>query len=240
MTSRNVSGFYDDYVVEQQKVGINDRIYHLYKKMRLLGLHSRSNVLELGCGIGSLTYLLSRTIKGGQIEAVDISPKSIEYAKHRLNKPNINFYVHDIVRHVPHLSQFDFITLFDVIEHVPIDQHPALFRNLSGICGLNTTILINIPNPEYISYDMKYNATALQVIDQPLPLSLIINNFESNGLQVVLFETYSIWVENDYQFFTVRKKTPFRENKLHQNRTFFQKIAKRLQRSYIKLKYNYH
>lgn len=63
--------FYDAYVSRQQESGINDRIYGLYKRLIKSGLNKNSNVLELGCGIGAMTYLLSRMVKTGIVEAVD-------------------------------------------------------------------------------------------------------------------------------------------------------------------------
>jgi trans-aconitate 2-methyltransferase len=83
MTENNVAAFYDDYVELQDDSGINDRVYGLYKKMLGQGLQSHSHVLELGCGIGTLTYLIAQKVKKGTIESVDISPKSIGFTRGR-------------------------------------------------------------------------------------------------------------------------------------------------------------
>ena len=77
---------------------------------------------------------------------------------------------------------------------------------MASIANENTKILINIPNPEYIEYFRANNPGVLQIIDQPIPLNLILENAEKNGLQITYFETYNIWVENDYQFFIIEKK----------------------------------
>jgi trans-aconitate 2-methyltransferase len=235
----DVAEYYDDFIAKQQKSGINDRIYHLYKKLLSFGLRSNSNVLELGCGIGTLTFLISRFVKKGRIEAVDLSSKSIEFAKQRIKNRNINFFAADVVSYQPSIKDLDFITLFDIIEHIPMEKHNDLFRNLSMASKENTKILINIPNPAYIEYDRIHNPQALQIIDQPLPLSFILDNLEKNGLVLTYFKTYSIWVENDYQFFVVEKKKEFREVSLSSKRTVFQKTRKKLERVYSKIKYNY-
>ena len=239
MDIKNVIGYYDNFIAEQLKSGINDRIYHLYKRILGLGLRSNSNVLELGSGIGTMTFLLSKYVNEGKIEAVDLSPKSIEFSKQRIKSPNISFVAADIVSYQPAIQNIDFIILFDIIEHIPIDKHDELFHNIAVNSHEHTKIFINIPNPACIEYDQQNNPEALQIIDQPVPLSIILKNLETNGLTLIYFETYSIWLENDYQFFVIEKKKAFKEVKLSSKRNFFHKAVKKLERTYIKLRYHY-
>ena len=63
-----------------------------------------------------MTFLLSRYVKKGAIEAVDISSMSIEFSKRKIRKPNITFIAADIVKYKPSCKNINFITLFDVIE----------------------------------------------------------------------------------------------------------------------------
>ena len=240
MDNQKIVDYYDPLLTTYLESGINDRIYHLYKRLLGLGLNPGSNVLELGSGIGTLTFLLSKFIKEGKIEAVDLSPKFIEFSKQRIKRPNITFVADDIVTYQPSSRNFDFVTLFDIIEHIPIEKHSDLFQNLAGFLNENTKVLINIPNPAYIEYDRTNNPEALQIIDQPVPLGLILENLEKNGMTLTHFETYSVWVENDYQFLVIEKKRVFEEVKLSSKRNTFQKIRKKLERTYIKLRYNYH
>lgn len=239
MDIKKIAEYYDDFVPIQVDSGVNDRIFRLYKMLLSWGLKSNSNVLELGSGIGTLTFLLSKYIKQGKIEAVDLSSKSIEFAKQKIKCPNITFIADDIVCYQPSIQNIDFITLFDIIEHIPMDKHNNLFHNLSIISNEKTKIIINIPNPKYIEYDRENNPDVLQIIDQPLPLSLILENLEKNDLVLTYFKTHSIWVENDYQFFVVEKKKKFKEINLSSKRNMFQKAKKKIERAYVKLRYNY-
>jgi trans-aconitate 2-methyltransferase len=239
MDTKEVIDFYDDFADIQQESGINDRVFGLYGRLQRLGLKSNSKVLELGCGVGTLTYLLSRTITEGQVEAVDISPRSIAFCSQKIRKANIRFAADDVVRYRPTLVNPDFVTLFDVLEHIPLEQHGELFLNLAGHCGPHTRIVINIPNPDYILYDREHHPEVLQVIDQPLPLSVIVPNLDKSELELLYFETYSVWVDNDYQFMVLRKKEPFQEKFVHHRRNYLQKAVKKLERLYIKARYNY-
>lgn len=233
------SEFYDNFVNYQLESGINDRIYQLYKRLCKLGLSSNDKVLEIGCGIGSFTYLLSLKIKKGQIEAIDFSEKSIEFAKANLTKPNILFSSANILDYEPTYFNFDKILLFDVLEHIPEEKHLELFTKISTWMNSEAVILINIPNPNYILYDRKYNPKALQEIDQPILIHTLTRTLAKASLELEYFETYSIWVKNDYQFLRIKKKTEFKEQFLSSERNVIEKINIRLKRFLIKMIYNY-
>lgn len=239
MDNKKVIEFYNEYVEHQQDVGINERIFEMYRRLKKRGLHSGSNILELGCGIGTLTYLLAKTVKSGQIESVDISTQSIEFAKQRLKQSNITLVAHDVVDYVPKNKNFDFITLFDVIEHIPMERHDELFRNLGKIASDKTVILINIPSPAAIQYDIDNNPNALQIVDQPLPIDFIVGNIVKNGLSLVSFENHSIWAENDYQFFVIAKNKKYHEVKLSSKRSFFEKALNKARRTLNRLRHKY-
>jgi trans-aconitate 2-methyltransferase len=237
--NKKIIDFYDEYVDQQQDVGINERIYEMFRRMKEHGLNSNSKVLELGCGIGTLTYLISKVVKGGQIESVDISRGSVEFAKKRLMQKNLTLVAHDVVDYRPQMKQPDIITLFDVIEHIPMERHDELFRNLSSMVGENSVILINIPSPAAIQYDIENNPEALQVVDQPLPIDFIVNNIVKNNLNLVSFENHSIWSEHDYQFFVISKNKKWKQVTLSSKRSFFQKAKNKIRRTWVKIVHNY-
>jgi len=228
MKQEEVKQFYDRYAAQQQKTGVNERILSLVGRMKKYGLNRNSRILELGCGIGSITRLLTRTVKDGVIEAVDLSPKSIELLKASLSKNNITARAGDVTNYLPQHNNFDFITLFDVLEHIPLEQHAQLFANLSKIMSDETLLLINTPSPKQIEYDQKYHPDELQVIDQPIYLHKLIPHLANNGLFLHFFELYSIWAVDDYQFMLIQKEQDFTNQRLSDKRTFWEKVVHRL------------
>lgn len=229
MKKDDIADFYDEFSKKQVKTGANERLISLYKRLNKLGLRPDSKILELGCGVGIFTRLLAKNIYVGLIEAVDLSEKSVAIAEKELkNKKNIHFKVADVVQYQPKNSDFDFITLMDVIEHIPLDQHDELFGNLAQICTEKTRIVINIPNPQYIDYTRINNPESLQVIDQEVHLFPLLQNFEKHNLEIIFFEKYSIWEEEDYHFMVVRKKRKFELNHLADRRNVSEKIIKKV------------
>ena len=201
--------FYDHRAPRQEAAAFNERHRFLYEVLLGLGLNKRSRVLELGCGIGATTSLIARTATNGRILAVDLSPASVERAQARLRGRHcVEVTVGDVVTfRTP--DRFDLVTLFDVLEHVPMDRHEALFESLAGRVSDDTVLVINIPNPAYIEYLRTHEPALLQVVDLPVWADHVMTLAYAKGLALESFRTYSLWVRDDYQVMVFRKKKPF-------------------------------
>jgi len=68
-------------LIIKKKIGVSVRHRLIFKKLKEIGLLSNSNVLEIGCGIGTVSTLIIPFINAGKFVGCDISPKSIELAK---------------------------------------------------------------------------------------------------------------------------------------------------------------
>src|SRR5687767_3324590 len=77
---KEVSTYYDKLWAEletQNKAGVNIRHLTILKNLKREGLGRNSKVLEIGCGIGTLTKLIAKNLGNGKIVGVDISPETI-------------------------------------------------------------------------------------------------------------------------------------------------------------------
>jgi trans-aconitate 2-methyltransferase len=225
------SNFYDDFVEEQARKGVNDRIYALYRKTIHAGLKHDSNILEVGCGIGAMTYLLSKYVTDGIIEAMDSSEKSIQFAQEHCKKPNVHFNTGDAVNYIPlNRDRFDFVLLFDILEHIPPSHHQQLFENASKFMKDEALMLINIPNPLYLEFLHANRPESLQPIDQPIYLNDLVEAVYAAGMIVKSVETHSVSFVDDYQFIVLRKRMKFDEVPLSSLRSFTGKVVNRLKR----------
>jgi trans-aconitate 2-methyltransferase len=236
----NPADFYDDILSSQIESGINDRIYRLYKKVIDIGIKKDDKLLEIGCGIGALTYLLAKHTKKGEIEAFDPSSKSIAFAKEKVRHPHVHFYTGEIASYSPkHADAFDTILLFDVLEHIPLEEHLAVFTKIESLLKIHGLLLINLPNPHYILFDKVHQPEVLQELDQPVFLQDLLPKLKLAKLDLFFFETHSVWVKDDYHFLIVRKQQEFREQLLSVERSFIQKLQVRFNRSIRKWKHRF-
>ena len=206
-TSEQIGKWYDGFAGRQVKTSVNLRHYKIMEFLVSAGLSRKDRVLEIGCGIGTLTGLLVRYLKKGEIVAVDISPESVEIARKRLSRAsNVRFMVSDMTD-FNHTEVFDFIILPDVLEHIPVDQHSRLFRTLADHMHDNSVILIHIPHPRALDYIRATNPGQMQIIDQSVEADTLLGDAYANGLTLISYNSYSLFDrEHDYAVISFRKK----------------------------------
>ncbi|HEY6162305.1 MAG TPA: class I SAM-dependent methyltransferase [Bacteroidia bacterium] len=204
--NKDISKFYDGYTDRQEKWGIHVRHRTILKLLKNCGLKPGSSILEVGCGIGTVTHLLGKYCRSGKIVAADISAKSIEVAKQKNRSfGNIEFVVSDM-SDFSHKLKFDFIVLPDVLEHIPVEQHRNLFSRLKECTHENSVILINIPNPPYLRWVHKNRPDLLQIIDQPLDTCTLLNDVYENDFYLHSLNVYSLSIEEgDYQSIVLKR-----------------------------------
>jgi trans-aconitate 2-methyltransferase len=201
-----IANYYDEYSDRQAKVGINARHHSIQKWLEKFGLKKTDRILEIGCGIGTQTQLLAEYLDNSdQITAVDISPKSVEVGKKMLaNFKGIKWIVADFVNYTLD-EQFDVVLLPDVIEHIPLNQHKALFANIKKVLKPTGWVLIHIPAPNFLEWCHKNWQDKLQVLDQPIYTDELTQNVYPNGFYIDYLQTYSIWIDlYDYQVIVLK------------------------------------
>jgi trans-aconitate 2-methyltransferase len=200
---KEVSDYYDQMwadLEKQNKAGINSRHRTILNKLKKVGLKKDSTVLEIGCGIGTLSGLIAKQVSKGFIVAADISPESIEFARSKYkDKKNMEFVVSDMTN-FSHQRKFDFIVLPDVLEHIPVDAHDNIFATIKNLIHQDSIIFINIPNPKSLEWFHKNQPEVLQIIDQPIYTDRLLSTAHKHGFYMFNLETYSLYYnEPDYQ-----------------------------------------
>jgi SAM-dependent methyltransferase len=194
-TQQQITEYYNRYVERQKPVGINDRHRSIVNRAILSGLKANDNVLEIGCGIGTVTELLINYLKNGYLYSCDLSPDSIQTAKDRLKEyKNLEIYVQDATDFCLD-RKFNVIIMPDVIEDIPIDLHARMFKNLSKMLCQNGFIYIHIPSPYYLDWCRLYRPDILQILDQSIYLDLFVRNIADTDLYLHSEEPYNIWME---------------------------------------------
>lgn len=199
MGQETVSDYYDKNIKRRIKAAFNDRHFFIINKMKELGLNRNSTVLEYGCGIGVITKLMAKKVTKGHILALDISSKSITYARQHIKNPNVTF-VHSEASHFTNEEQFDFVTFFDVLEHIPESEFPKILSNSERMMHKESLMVIHLPTAEHLRYLHEHHADKLQPIDQAIPVDDFIALAAKNGLRLHSFGFSDIWEKHDYQW----------------------------------------
>jgi ubiquinone/menaquinone biosynthesis C-methylase UbiE len=210
-SKKQVEAFYDTYTTKQKKIGVNIRHRTILKNLKALGLKSDSKVLEVGCGIGTVSGLIIKSIPNGSFTGVDISPESIEIAKkNNAGNKNVEFLVSDM-SNFNHQTKFDFVVFPDVLEHIPVEQHANIFKTIAGITNPDVKILINIPEPYTLDWSRRNTPESLQIIDQSLSMQDLCNNSYPYGFYLYSVSPYGLRFEHEEYLSIVLKKHFTRE-----------------------------
>ena len=205
-TKEQVKDYYDTFKEHQKQLGINIRHRTIFKNLKSAGLKPNSNVLEIGCGIGTVSNLILKFITEGSFVGLDISPESINMAKNfNAFHKKAEFMVNDM-SNFTHKTKFDFVVFPDVLEHIPVEQHANIFETVSKLTTPDAVILINIPEPNYLNWVRENDPKKLQIIDQSLSMQDLLNNVYPYGFKLYSMNPYSLHYDvNDYLSIVLKK-----------------------------------
>lgn len=189
-----VRNWYNRFSERQRTTGVNLRHYRLCNEIIRAGLRKNSSVLEIGCGVGTLTGLLYRYIKNnGLLVATDISDMSISLARQSLPKSNhLKFIAADII-HFSYPGKFDFIILPDVLEHIPEAHHAQLFQVITSHMHEDSVVIINVPHPKVAEYLQLHHPEQLQIIDLAIHVDALMKDIYSHNLILESYKSYSLF-----------------------------------------------
>ncbi len=113
------------------------------REWRTYGLHTQS-CLEIGCGAGRITAQLVKIFD--QVLAVDVSSEMIEYARQRIGRSNVQFFVTNGID-LP-LNPHSVTAVFSshVFQHLDslyyVDQY---FQHIMDVLAPGGTMMIHVP-----------------------------------------------------------------------------------------------
>ena len=103
---------------------------------------SAAYVLDAGCGTGRVARFLVDS--GFQVTGIDISPKMLDLAKHRV--PEATFEIGDMTTLQYEDDSFDGVVSTYAVFHVPRMKHFALFQDFRRILKTGGVLLFSIGN----------------------------------------------------------------------------------------------
>ncbi|TWT55862.1 SAM-dependent methyltransferase [Allorhodopirellula solitaria] len=161
-------------------------------------LHGRNGkILDVGCGIGSASYLFAQKLTGFEVLGVDISPKSIEIGRKLFSGDRVSLAVSDM-ECSPEDGPFDAIVLVDVYEHIPREKWPDFNRVLASSLTPDGMLILTTPSSLHQSYLKECKPEGLQIVDETVEVSDVMSLARDLDATLVHYSMKSIWQTNDY------------------------------------------
>lgn len=190
----------EDYISHtDSKKSIMDKMYQIVKnysihqKIKLINSFDSGarKILDIGCGTGD--FLVACKTDGWSIFGVEPSAKARDLTLQKLIKKNssventIEKDIEDILEYQDKTKQYDVITMWHVLEHVPnLSEYIKILKNLLKPNGV---LIIAVPN--FKSYDADYYKEYWAAYDVPRHLS----HFSPKSIKI-LFEEIQMEVLN--------------------------------------------
>jgi 2-polyprenyl-3-methyl-5-hydroxy-6-metoxy-1,4-benzoquinol methylase len=98
-------------------------------------LHPGQRILDVGCGPGTITMDLARTVAPGQVVGIDNEPAPLEWARTEAaaqDVANVSFVTGEIYRLEFPDGAFDVVHAHQVLQH--LTQPVAAFRKMRRVC----------------------------------------------------------------------------------------------------------
>ena len=124
---------------------------HLISKLKKIISLKNKNILDIGCGLGNLTFkIYKNSNKTSQIDGVDIDKNMINYAKNRYKINNFKFYNEDIIDFLnASVKKYDIIfsnAAIHWLNNISFSQLINLIKKKlspNGIIGLRFSLINN-------------------------------------------------------------------------------------------------
>lgn len=208
--SRAVRSYYDINVKGKLNGFLlgNPRVEMAWKTIRTHTLHSPDNVLELGCGIGDVSWRMSTIWPSASITGVDISPVSIAFANTLFGSPQLKF-LEGTLETVNILCSFDLIVMVDVYEHIAIEDRPLLHTAIKNMLARNGRLILTFPTIGHQSWLRKHASDLIQPIDEDISHETILTLARETGTRIVLYQEVGIWHQGDYAHVILEAVSPW-------------------------------
>jgi ubiquinone/menaquinone biosynthesis C-methylase UbiE len=186
-----VLGYWISRVLGTTNVGQYARATLFKKLVKKIPINQFSNVLDLGCGQGEYSFMLSKYFPNVKVTSLDIEEERIKKINsiiklHRLG----NIVTHlGPIESIPNTSSFDFIYSIDVFEHIKEGEMPfkAAYRKLKQ----NGYLLVKMPNKTQIEifpskWFKDHNQWLLEEhVGQVYTLENLVNRMKSEGFRII-------------------------------------------------------
>ena len=88
-----------------------------YHDFFIKNTEENSEVIDIGCGNGSLAFDIANSVKGVNVYGIDIAENNIAIAKSKYLAGNITYVCGNALKDLP-IQEFDIVVLSNVLEHI--------------------------------------------------------------------------------------------------------------------------
>lgn len=200
---KEIKKFYDEATIRKLYgfIYTNQRVEYAWQSLiSVFNFEVPKRILEIGSGIGEISYRLASNYHNSEIVGFDISEQSIKMASDLFVAPNLSFIRADNIREAEFSKKekFDLIFLMDVYEHIPVDERNKLHQFISENISERGFVFFSCPTPQHLEYLKINNQSEIQPVDENITLEDLIKFSKQTDLGLIHYKEVSVWRAGDY------------------------------------------
>jgi SAM-dependent methyltransferase len=194
-----VRSFYDEAIVYKVAgfVDGNRRVDAAWDTLRKWAPAAPRRILEIGCGLGAMSWRMAQQWPDAEVIGSDISPRSVDYASRLFQLPNLR-YASGRIEELDLQPGFDLIVLVDVYEHIAHDDRPAFNESLEPLLSARGRIVMTFPTPSYLRLQRTHFPEQLQPVDDEIEMDTLAALGRATATNLLMFEERNVWLAGDY------------------------------------------
>jgi 2-polyprenyl-3-methyl-5-hydroxy-6-metoxy-1,4-benzoquinol methylase len=194
-----VSSFYDLNVKEEIKdfINGNERNERAWETILRWAPDSVNSILEIGCGIGYISWRMSQVFNSAECNGIDTSQRSLDIARKLFAHPSLKYISGPLTEELTK-KEYDLIVLMDVYEHIAQSDRPSLHAAIKKLCHGNTRIILTFPTPGFLNYLRLNRPDQIQPIGENIDQSTLDLMALETGTKLIHYGEINVWSENDY------------------------------------------
>lgn len=171
---------------------------------QLLMPFNNQYILDAGCGDGRFCYELKD--EPLNVVGVDFSQRAISFARAFCFDSDIVFYAMDLETiELPH--KFDYITMIEVLEHIPPEKIPKLLENLANLLKNDGKLIISVPSTNLPLLEKHYRHFNSDILRETLDKYFHITDILGFSRMGIQRQVFLILRKIGLYTFPFRKKT---------------------------------
>jgi trans-aconitate methyltransferase len=145
------------------------QFHNAVQLLKTLKLSQCTDIIDIGCGPGEVTKVISKMVPHAQVLGVDVTEKMIARANETHKADNLRFMVHDAQKEYPFENRFDLAFSSAVFLWIP--DKKAAFDNIHKILKPKGTMVIKTNQPRANNHPL--NCAMMQLAKKPKWFSFV-------------------------------------------------------------------
>ncbi|MDQ0106593.1 2-polyprenyl-3-methyl-5-hydroxy-6-metoxy-1,4-benzoquinol methylase [Chitinophaga terrae (ex Kim and Jung 2007)] len=206
---QEVKAYYDEHTTEKlHKYIYGSRRIDMAWETLISLASAPKNILEIGCGLGDISYEMHRYWPEAKVTGLDISEKSIEVATRLFGNERVKYVCGILDDSIFSGEQFDLIVMMDVYEHIADEIKPSFNKAVGRLLSNDGAVFISYPTPRLQAYLKAHHPEQVQPVDEDITIQTIAALAAATGTEVILQKDGTVWSQGDYAYTFLRKPQP--------------------------------